>query len=212
MNRKGKDISGICRILSSALLLAAAGWIVSCARAPVKPGPVASIPPGRLGGALFSEQALGVSLEGAEVRVGDQAVKAGADGTFSFPGVPTGKQFLVAEKRFPSGAVRRVLGVSTVYVSDSPVQIRVRMRDATDVDAFCLDCHPMKKDVTRRDQIMRDVHPSGIVPKKANKPTGKYDEKGRVTCESCHTVHRDTGSPHFTLASFKDGRLCLQCH
>lgn len=161
---------------------------------------------------LTADNTLGVPLEGAQVRVGEAEVKVRADGTFSFPGAPTGKQFLVAEKRFPSGAVRRILGVSTVYVADSPVQVRIRMRDATDVDAFCVDCHPMRKNVTRRDQIMRDIHPSGIVPKKANKLSGKFDEKGRVTCESCHTVHRDTGFPYFTLASFKDGKLCFQCH
>lgn len=212
MNRRRKDGSGFFRFILWTVLSAAGGWIVSCARVPVQPGPVVSIPPGRLGGALFSEDSLGVSLEETQVRVGEAAVKAGAGGTFSFPGVPMGKQFLVAEKRFPSGPVRRILGVAAIYVSDSPVQVKVRMRDATDVDGFCLECHPMKKYVTRRDQIMRDVHPSGIVPKKANKPTGKYDETGRVTCESCHTVHRDAGYPHFTLASFKDGQLCLQCH
>jgi len=202
----------VCRTGQWMALLLAAGMIVSCAKAPVRPPPRISVPPGRLGGALFADNTLGVPLEGAQVRVGEEAVKTGADGTFDFPGVPTGKQFLVAEKRFPSGAVRRVLGVSTVYVTDSPLRVRIRMRDATDVDTFCLDCHPMKKDVTRRDQIQRDIHPSGIVPKKANKPFGKYDEKGRVTCESCHTVHQDAGFPHFTLASFRDGKLCLQCH
>ena len=91
---------------------------------------------------------------------------------------------LVAEKRFPSGTVRRILGVSTVYVSDSPIEVRIRMRDATEVDRFCSDCHPMLREVTRRDQIARDVHPSGIVPKKANKSSGILDNKGRVTCET----------------------------
>jgi len=212
MRTAGNIFSRITRTAMWALPLAAGVWFASCARAPITPAPQVTALPGRLGGAIYTDNALRVSLEGARIRVGEEEVKAGADGTFSFPGVPTGKQFLVAEKRFSSGDVLRILGVSTIYVEDSPVRVRVRMRDATDVDAFCLDCHPMKKDVTRRDQIMRDVHPSGIVPKKANKPFGKYDEKGRVTCESCHTVHRETGFAHFTLASFKDGKLCLQCH
>jgi predicted CXXCH cytochrome family protein len=86
------------------------------------------------------------------------------------------------------------------------------MRDATDIDAFCSDCHPMLKNVTRKDQIYRDVHPSGIVPAKAAKPSGKFDDAGKVTCESCHAVHRPTGTPHFTLASYQDGKLCVQCH
>jgi len=194
------------------LLSGAVCWIASCARAPVTPAPPVSVLPGRLGGAIYADNTLRVSLEGTRIRVGEAEVKAGADGIFSFPGVAMGKQFLVAEKRFSTGDVRRVLGVSSVYVTDSPVRIQVRMRDATDVDAFCLDCHPMARDVTRRDQIKRDIHPSGIVPKKANKPSGKFDEKGRVTCESCHTIHQDVGFPHFTLASFRDGKLCLQCH
>ncbi len=161
---------------------------------------------------MVLDSRLSVSLAGAQVRVEDQVATAEEGGIFSLPRVAPGKQFLVAEKRFPSGPVRRVLGVSTVYVSDSPIEVNIRMRDATDVDAFCSGCHPMRGNVTRRDQLVRDVHPSGIVPVKANKPTGRLDERGRVTCESCHTVHRPTEFPDFTLASFRDGKLCVECH
>jgi hypothetical protein len=90
--------------------------------------------------------------------------------------------------------------------------VRVRLRDATDVDRFCLDCHPPKDKVTRGDQIYRDLHPSGIVPRAAKKRTGKFDESGRVTCESCHSFHRPTGFPHFVLVSYRDAKLCEQCH
>lgn len=192
-------------------MLLLALWASSCARVETKPVAV-SPPAGFSHGTLVLDNAMSVSLAGAQIRVEDQAVTVGEDGRFSLPGISPGKRFLVAEKRFSSGAVRRILGVSTVYVSDNPIEVKIRMRDATDVDKFCSDCHPMLRNVVRRDQIARDVHPSGIVPQKAAKLSGKFDEKGRVTCESCHSVHRPTGSPHFTLASYQDGKLCVQCH
>jgi hypothetical protein len=208
---KNKDSGGIRRKATWACLVA--GIVLgACAKVAIKP-PVAVVPPpGLLGGAAFADNTLGVSLAGVEISIDNQVVTADSSGVFSFPEIPPGKKHLVAEKRFARGAVRRLLGVSTVYVADSPVQVRIRMRDATDVDTFCLDCHPMKKDITRRDQVYRDIHPSGIVPKKANKPTGKFDARGRVTCESCHAIHRETGFPHFTLANYREGTLCLQCH
>lgn len=163
-------------------------------------------------GTLVADNTLPVSLSGVEIRVEGRVVQAGEGGVFSLPQLSPGKQFLVAEKRFPSGPVRRVMGVSTIYVSDNPIDVKIRVRDATDIDAFCSDCHPMMRNVTRKDQIFRDVHPSGIVPVKANKPSGKLDDAGKVTCESCHSVHSPTGFPHFTLASYQDGKLCVQCH
>ena len=185
--------------------------LFACARVETKP-PAVSPPAGFFRGTLILDNTMSVSLAGAQIRVEDLAVTVGEDGRFSLPGISPGKQFLVAEKRFSSGAVRRLLGVSTVYVSENPIEVKIRMRDATDLDAFCSDCHPMRNNVVRKDQIVRDVHPSGIVPKKATKHSGKFDDKGRVTCESCHSVHRATGTPHFTLASYQDGKLCIQCH
>lgn len=185
-----------------------AGACAKVAVVPPRPAP----PEGFVRGVLAADNTLGVSLAGAEARMGGGTATVSAAGTFSFPRPAPGKYFVVVEKRFETGPVRRVMGVSTVYVADYPVDVRVRLRDATDIDAFCSDCHPVKGKVTRRDQVIRDVHPSGIVPRKANKPTGRYDDRGRVTCESCHTVHQPTAYPHFTLASFRDGKLCLECH
>ena len=102
-------------------------------------------------------------------RLEDQAGVADERGAFSLPPLSPGKQFLVAEKRFPSGSVRRLMGVATIYVSETPIEVRIRMRDATDIDSFCSDCHPQMKNVTRKDQIYRDVHPSGMKPVKAKK-------------------------------------------
>lgn len=205
-----KVFAGPFRYRLCAFLLVAVA-LAGCARVEPRPSGVPAAA-GFVRGTLLADNTLTVPLQGVEIRVEDQVVVAGEGGTFSLPRLSPGKQFLVAEKRFPSGPVRRVMGVSTVYVADSPIDVRIRMRDATDIDAFCSDCHPMLKNVTRKDQIFRDVHPSGIVPVKASKPSGKFDEAGKVTCESCHAVHRPTGFPHFTLASYQDGKLCIQCH
>jgi hypothetical protein len=191
--------------------LLAAIVLGGCARIETRPSAVLPAA-GFVRGTLVADNSLAVPLQGVEIRVEDQVVVAGEGGVFSLPRISPGKQHLVAEKRFPSGPVRRVMGVSTIYVADNPIELRIRMRDATDLDAFCSDCHPVLKNVTRRDQIYRDVHPSGMKPVRANKPSGKFDEAGKVTCESCHSVHRPTGFPHFTLASYRDGKLCVQCH
>lgn len=192
-------------------LLLAAVVLGGCAGVETRPAPV-SVPAGSVGGTLVADNTLTVPLTGVEVRAEDQVAVADGGGRFSLSRLSPGKQFLVAEKRYASGAVRRVMGVSTVYVADNPIEVRIRVRDATDIDAFCSDCHPKLKDVTRKDQIFRDVHPSGVKPVKANKPSARLDEAGKVTCESCHSVHRQTGFPHFTLASYTDGKLCIQCH
>jgi len=185
--------------------------LAGCARVETRP---AAVPPtaGFVRGTVVPDNALTVPLQGVEIRVEEQVAIAGEGGAFSLPRLSPGKQFLVAEKRFSSGTIRRVMGIATLYVSENPIELKIRMRDATDIDAFCSDCHPMKWNVTRKDQIFRDVHPSGIVPVKAKKPGAKLDAAGKVTCESCHTVHRPTASPRFTLDTYKDGKLCAQCH
>jgi hypothetical protein len=143
----------------------------------------------------------------------DNAV-AGASGAFHFPGLLPGKWLIVAEKRFPAGPVRRILGVSFTNALGTPLLHHISMMDVTPdpaivrLDAFCLDCHPSIGNVTRPGQIYRDVHVSGVIPKTAF-PWG-CDEYGWVTCNSCHTVHYPTGIEHFQLGS--GGSFCNQCH
>lgn len=190
-----------------------AAMAAGCAKVEVKPGrPPVAAPAGGYGGSLLLDNAVSLSLSGAVITTETERAVADEEGRFAFGRMAPGKHLVVAEKRSVAGPVKRLLGVATVFVEEGPVEIRIRMRDATDVDPFCLDCHPPYKEVKRRDQIPRDIHPSGIVPRKAKKPTGKFDENGKVTCESCHSVHRDTGFPHFTLVSYTDGRMCIQCH
>ena len=210
--RNGDFIEGFRRCIRYGIWALSLSGVVLAGCAGVETRRVPAAAPGFLRGTLYGDNTLSVPLSGSEIRVEDRVAVVDESGKFSFPRPSPGKRFLVAEKRFASGPVRRVMGMSTVYVADNPIEVRIRMRDATDIDAFCLDCHPMLKDVTRKDQIFRDVHPSGIVPVKAGKPTGKFDETGKVTCESCHSVHRPTEFPHFTLASYQDGKLCVQCH
>ncbi len=202
----GRCVAVVCPLL---VVLAFAG---SCARVGVKPPPEAVRPAGFIRGVLAADNTLPVSLAGAEVRLEEWTVVAGEGGSYALPKPDPGKHHIIVEKRFPSGPIRRVLGVATVYVADNPIELKIRVRDATDVELFCKECHPPKRELKRRDQIARDAHPSGVVPAKARKGLGKYDENGRVTCESCHSVHRRTANPFFTLVSFRDGRMCVQCH
>ena len=135
---------------------------------------------------------------------------AAASGAFRFQGLIPGKQMIVAEKVFPSGV--RILGVARTYLN--PVVLEIPMHDVTPdpadpadnvvrLDAYCLGCHPPAGGTLH-------PHPSGVVPKKANPPTGSMDVYGRVTCDSCHTVHYPTGFQHYTLGS--GGAWCNLCH
>jgi hypothetical protein len=169
-------------------------------------------PPGESVQGVLEPKGIDVPLTGAKVTAGDRVATAGPGGAFTLGGLPRGKVNLVVEKRFDSGPVRRVMGVATLYVSDTPIRIVVPVRDATDVDRFCEECHPYKGQKTRRDQILRCLHVSGVWPKKANKSSEFLDPMGKVTCESCHTVHRETKARHFVVVDYQDGKLCNQCH
>ena len=154
---------------------------------------------------LAVSSGISVPIEGATVSVGTRRGTIAADNSFSLGEVEPGKQHVVVEKVFPSGSVRRVLGISTIFVADNPVEIRVPVRDATDVDAFCLSCHPPMGKATRRDQKIRDAHPSGIVALKAVGDRSLLDQRGRVTCESCHTAHGSGEHPLFGRGEIRKG-------
>jgi predicted CXXCH cytochrome family protein len=184
---------------------------ISCARVEVKPPAAVPIAEGKVRGVAVPK-GISVSLEGAVVQAGDKQTRVTSNGAFSFPAMNPGKQNLVVEKPFPSGKVRRVLGIATIFVGESTVEVKIPVRDATEVDIFCLECHPLKKDITRNDQIYRDAHPSGIVAKKATSDPALLDARGMVTCESCHTVHRTTEYPLFGVGRIKTGTFCNRCH
>lgn len=187
--------------------------VAGCAPRVAAP-PAAPLPPpaeGKVQGSLIPSGIV-VPLDGATVWVGNRRAAVSAAGTFSLTEVEAGKQHVVVEKTFPSGEVRRVLGISTIFVADNPVQIRVTVRNATDVDAFCLECHPSLGKATRRDQKIRDAHPSGVVAINAFGDRALLDKLGRVTCESCHTPHRPGEFPLFGRGEIRKGPYCNRCH
>jgi len=144
-----------------------------------------------------------------EVRGGGRSTAGSPDGTYVLDGLPSGRVFLTAEAR---EGKNRYLAVSMERLGEGEQLVRdLGLRDATNVDTFCLDCHPMRQ--TRPDQVIRDLHPSDVKPVRASKNVGGIlDERGHVTCESCHTIHEDTGVAHFSRYSYENGTLCLKCH
>ncbi len=193
------------------LLLGAAGMLPSCAPVAVKPPAAVAPPEGKVRGVLVA-QGVSVPLDGAVVEAGGKRATVTGGGAFAFPELEPGKQYLVVEKTFVSGSVRRILGVATIFVAENPIDLRITVRDATDVDVFCLDCHPPYGKVTRRDQKYRDAHPSGVVAQKARGDARLLDFRGRVTCESCHTAHRPGQFSLFGVGDIRKGAFCNRCH
>ncbi len=192
------------------LVLAAAWALSSCG--PVALRPVAGPPPeGKVRGRLVPK-GISVPLDGAVAEAGGERATVAADGQFAFRDLAPGKHHVVVEKTFAAGAVRRVLGVATIFVADNPIEIKVTVRDATDVDVFCLECHPPYAKVTRRDQKYRDAHPSGVVARTALGDPSLLDARGRITCESCHTAHRPGQYPLFGVGDIGKGSYCNRCH
>jgi hypothetical protein len=147
--------------------------------------------------------------EGVVVRGNGKVGRRDVSGNHIISGVGGGKVHVVAELK---NAGRRYLAVRTVYVDESAgMNLELRMRDATVVDEFCVDCHPFREK-TRNDQIVRDAHPSGVTPVRAVKTKELLDAQGGVTCESCHRIHEETGVPHFVRFTYENGKLCLKCH
>ena len=198
--------------LSRLAVLAAAGVaLVSCAKVLPPPAPPVPEGPAKVQGTLEAA-GIQVPLDAAEIRAAGLKAVAGAGGAFRFRDLPPGKNFLVAEKRLGAGPVRRAMGMAVIFVADNPINIRIRMRDATNIDAFCEDCHPYRGKISRKDQILRCIHVSGTVPIKATGSSQGTDTQGRVTCESCHTLHEPAPAPHFLVAGTDKGELCRRCH
>ncbi len=196
--------------IALAIALGLAGALPSCGPVAVRPVP-GPPPEGKIRGRLVP-QGLAVPLDGAVVEAAGERAAVTGEGWFAFRELPPGKQHVVVEKTFPSGTVRRILGVATIFVADNPIEIRIPVRDATDVDAFCLECHPPYAKVTRRDQKYRDAHPSGVVATKALGDRSLLDSRGRITCESCHTAHRPGPFPLFGVGDIGKGSYCNRCH
>jgi len=184
-----------------------------CATAPAPtpvPVPVAR-PQGS--GRLFGT----VSLEGGQplpgpavVTVNDRQVKTDAAGNYVVDGLPGGKFGVAFELKTKE---KRYLALSFAFVDEKQGrQLDIQCKEAPDVDLFCSECHPFTGKQTRSNQIVRDVHPSGVKPRKAMRTDQLLDERGYVTCESCHTLHQGTGVVRFVHYPFNNGDLCNRCH
>ena len=72
-----------------------------------------------------------------------------------------------------------------------------------DVSALCISCH---KDAVRLSHPV-DMKPSMNIP-----ADFLLDRKGNLTCNSCHTTHRDgNGKYHLRIASIGEP-FCIACH
>jgi len=178
--------------------------------------PQPAVPPSTLlrgSGQMFGK----VTLEGdrplpgpALVTVNGQRVKTDAAGNYTVSGLPGGKLGVVAELKTKE---MRYLALPFAFVDQKQgLRLDIRLKDAADVDLFCSGCHPFTGKQTRSDQIVRDVHPSGIKPRKALRTNQLYDAQGLMTCESCHSLHQVTGVEKFVIYPFKNGDLCNRCH
>jgi len=124
--------------------------------------------------------------------------------------LPEGKLNVIAEVK--SKKIRYLALPSVNLSQGQELEFNPVLKDAGDIDRFCAECHPYKGDPVRSGQIVRDLHPSGMKPKKKMRTTELLDERGWVTCESCHTLHQETGVGRFVHYKFRNGNLCNRCH
>ena len=203
------------RLLAGALFLALlAGCAPTPERAPERPSVPTVLPPlgkGEIRGSIFVS---GNKVLNERVRVRESGTgvsdESGLDGAYRLMGLSAGKAYLVAEGNIGG---KRHLAVDVAILGETEGgTVDLHLRDASNVDTFCSDCHPYRGEATRRDQIVRDLHKSDIKPAKATGGPEMLDERGHVTCESCHTIHEKTGVEYFVRQPFRTGVLCIRCH
>ena len=182
-----------------------------CATPPAGGPPSAVRPSGN--GKIFGK----ITLEGSQplpgtvvITVSGRRVQSDSSGSYMVSGLPAGRHAVVAELKTKE---KRYLALPFAFVDEKQnLQLDIQLADATDVDRFCSECHPLLGKQTKSSQIIRDVHPSGIKPRKALRTTQLFNAQGLVTCESCHSLHQETGVERFVLYPFKNGDLCNRCH
>jgi hypothetical protein len=179
---------------------------------PVTPPPPVAPPP-LGGGNLFGT----VIFEGNQappspvvISAKGRTVKSKSDGTYVLTGLPAGELNIIAEAKSKDF---RYLALPKVRLrEDEKRELNIHLRDAGDIDRFCAECHPFRGEPIRPDQVMRDAHPSGIKARRATRTTELLDERGFVTCESCHTLHQATDVGYNVIYPYKNGNLCNRCH
>ena len=198
--------SHVPRFAAAALLVA---LLASCAPKPLPPTIVPPRGAGQLSGKVFLEGNRPLPAP-VTVSVGGVTTKSDASGAYAVKGLPAGKMAVVAELKVKE---TRYLALPFVFVDERQgVQLDLELKDAGDVDRFCMECHPDLGKQTNSRQIVRDAHPSGVRPKKAARTGELLDARGMVTCESCHSLHQATGVERFVRYPFMTGDLCNRCH
>lgn len=67
---------------------------------------------------------------------------------------------------------------------------------------LCIACHP--------DRTCKGEHPAGIKPANTITNDLPLDNKGEITCTTCHAPHGEGGFPK--MLRKKTAELCISCH
>jgi len=179
---------------------------------PERPEPPPSVGPlgtGKLYGSVSFEGNITEPLP-VLVKVRGRYVQSDDQGKYVLTGMPDGNLRLVAEA---TGGGRRYLDLEKVALGEGEEkELNLLLEDATDLDRYCIECHPYRGEKVGPGQVLRDVHKSGFRPEKQMRTQELLDHRGHVTCESCHTLHEDTDENFFILYPYMNGNLCNRCH
>ena len=183
-----------------------------------------------------------VPASGAVVTIGRQRFTADAKGVVALPGIPASPGVATAVTWRQEGGflgffrknMRYGAFSASLPTAGAPLEMRLKLSPAPDLDAMCRSCHPEKGAGAAR--IIKCTHSSGVPLKpaladrvarfnreneelhKAGKPyypaivleqrkirKGLFGEdRPFLTCESCHSNHVDTGERAYVLMPFAE--------
>jgi len=102
----------------------------------------------------------GKSITSGTLIVEDRVLPLAAGGRMQVKGLPD-KRLPVTVEAVVGGA--RHLGVTAVKtLKGKSLPVTVTLKQVTDLEAFCVECHPNKGEAVRADQVIRDTHVTGI--------------------------------------------------
>ena len=163
------------------------------AAAPARPAP--NLPRGDLEITVVAADAK--KFKECTVYAHDQVVAFGeSGGPLVAKGIPIildASYAVTADARVSQGAGKpdkRYVGVTEAMpVANQTVKVKVTLKPADDIDAYCAGCHPGRGQRAKAGQMKRDVHPSG-------KPlTGRYREQVAKYNARVEALRKE-GKPH----------------
>lgn len=84
------------------------------------------------------------------------------------------------------------------------------LRKDVDADSFCTPCHERHNARDKKDAAEKGVHPVNM---ELEKPVKIGDREIRkITCISCHSVHKGRRGTPSLVDDYIDGSLCSYCH